>query len=344
LLKRASSHRNRILFPESDDGRVLAAIVEIIRLGLCHPVLLGDERRLRKLLQKKGLHTAANGSSASGGENSSFSVLSRSDSVLCARLAQKIWQIRKKKGLTPAAARELIREKQYFATAALAAGLADGMVSGATTTTADVLRPALQIIRTVRGKRASGAFLLIPPPAGSSRKKTVPAPRGPLLFADCAVTPHPDAMQLAEIAQDTARTARMLGLQPRLALLSFSTHGSAGNLEEAKKIRLAFRLLKKSSPKLICDGELQADAALEPAVARLKAPRSPLHGRGNVLIFPNLDAGNIGYKLVERLAGARAIGTIVQGLKKPVNDLSRGCNSTDIVNLTAVTVLQTLAN
>lgn len=350
LFNKARRRQKKILFPETDDQRVLQALVEIIDRKLCHPVLIGDKKTIARRLRTHGLKTAHQDRATDTDAKAQWTVISPNDAPLRAHLVKKLCRIRKNKGMTQAAALELLKQRNYFATTCLAAGLADGMVSGAATTTADVLRPALQIIRTPRGKRASGAFLLLP--RTNNRAPTRPGPhalpdrgglRGPLLFADCAVTPDPDAHQLAEIADDTTKTARMLGITPHLAFLSFSSHGSAEKLPQVEKVQQAYRQLKKRVPRLTCDGEIQADAALDATVARLKVPGSPLHGQANILIFPNLDAGNIGYKLVERLAGATAVGTIVQGLKKPVNDLSRGCAAEDIVNLTVITVLQTIA-
>lgn len=325
LIIKAQVEQKKILFPEAGDQRVLEALVKIIKAGICHPVILGDAQKIQAGLHRFGLRRFRLSFKSQG-----YSVISPDDILLQETLAKKLFQLRRKKGLSEKEARKLIQKTNYFSTMCLATGLADGMVSGAATTTADVLRPALQIIRTHSRTRASGAFLLIP------------KDRAPMLFADCAVTPDPTSRELAAIALETAKTAKLLGMKPRLAMLSFSSHGSAGQLPQVEKVVQAFKLLKKTAPKLICDGELQTDAAIDHSVAKLKTPTSPLHGDANILIFPNLDAGNIGYKLVERLAHARAVGTIIQGLKKPVNDLSRGCQATDIVYLTAVTVLQTI--
>jgi phosphate acetyltransferase len=280
-----------------------------------------------------------------------ITLISPSDPVLRKKLEKSLYKLRKNKGLTIAQARRLLTSPAYFSTMCLQENLADGLISGAATSTAEVLKPALQIIKTTRGKTASGLFLILPAEitgtetAGTETPSVVPvsghtAGPGPLLFADCAVNILPDRQQLCQIALSTAETAQMLGLKPRLAFLSFSSHGSTKH-ELAEKMAGAARLVRTRRPGLPVDGELQADSALSPRVARFKTPASPLKGRANVLIFPNLEAANIGYKLVERLGGARALGTIVQGLKKPVNDLSRGCTTSDIVYLTAITVLQT---
>ena len=329
LVKKAQSRQKKILFPESGDRRGLEALVQIIKLGVCHPVILGDSAKIRAGLRRFGLKSSGPSSSGDPATKTKlYTVISPSDQLLQQRLAQKLFLLRQKKGLTEKQAAALIKQESYFATMCLDTGLADGMVSGAATTTTDVLRPALQIIRTAARTRASGAFLLIP------------KGHEPMLFADCAVTPDPTATELAEIALETAKTAKLLGMKPRLALLSFSSHGSAGHLPQVEKVVQALKILKKSVPDLLCDGELQTDAALSPEVSKFKTPNSPLGGKANVLIFPNLDAGNIGYKLVERLGHAQAVGTIMQGLRKPVNDLSRGCSTEDIVFLTAITTLQ----
>lgn len=319
--KAGSSERKKILFPEAEDKRVMKAIGEIIRKKICHPVIIGKPEKISQDLKK--IHPRL--------KQDDFSVIDPEDPKLIGKFSATLFQLRKKKNMTPSLATQLVKKTEWFAVMCLRAGLADGMVSGAATTTADVLRPALQIIRTENGSRASGAFLLLP------------RNHEPLLFADCAVNPDPDAREIAEIGAQTVKTAKLLGIPPRLALLSFSSHGSAPQFPQVQKMSEAAKILRKKLPRVKMDGELQADAALSYEVSRLKVPGSPLKGNANILIFPNLDSGNIGYKLVERLSRTKAIGTIMQGLKKPVNDLSRGCQTADIVYLTAITVLQTLS-
>ena len=243
------------------------------------------------------------------------------------KYVKKFLEIRKEHGLQEKEAKQLLQEPIYFATMMLRQGNVEGVISGAIHPTAHTLRPAFQIIKThEKFHKASGVFFMV------MNKKL-------LLFADCSVNVAPDAKDLAEIALDTVTTAQMLGIKPKVAMLSFSTYGSAQH-HYVDKVREATAIVQVKNPKLIVGGEMQVDAALVPIVAKQKCPKSKVHGDANVLIFPNLDAGNIAYKLVERLAKANAIGPIIQGLNKPVNDLSRGCSVEDIVDVTAVTVLQ----
>ena len=245
-------------------------------------------------------------------------------------------ELRKKKGLTPEQARELLtaEDNLYFASMMVRKGDAGGAVAGAFNTTGDVLRAAFQVIGTAPGmKTVSSVFLMV-------TKNPDFGENGILLFADCAVNPNPDAQALAEIAVSTASSCKsFLGVDARVAMLSFSTKGSAAH-EDADKVLEALALAKQLDPQLQIDGELQADAALLPKVGEKKAPGSPVAGKANTLIFPDLDAGNIGYKLVERVAGAEAVGPIIQGLAKPVNDLSRGCSVEDIISVAAITAVQ----
>lgn len=242
-------------------------------------------------------------------------------------MAKRFFELRKHKDITEQKAREAMEDRQYFSTMLLHEGYADGLVSGSEITTAETLRPALQIIKTKEGiKLASSFFFML-----VNDKK--------YLFADCGFNIKPDAEQLSEIAYATVQSASFFDMEPRVSFLSFSTKGSADH-EDVKKVQEAVRLFSKKDPDCIYDGELQLDASIVPDVARKKAPDSPLKGNANVLIFPDLGAGNIGYKLVQRLGGATALGPIVQGLNKPVNDLSRGCNVEDIVDVAAITAIQ----
>ena len=251
--------------------------------------------------------------------------------------AELLCELRKKKGMTIEQARELVKNPLYLGCLIIKSGDADGQLAGAQNTTGDVLRPALQIIKTSPGITCvSGAMLLltIAPECGDN---------GVLVMGDVAVTPVPDANQLAQIAVCTARTAKAVaGIEPRVAMLSFSTKGSAKH-EAVDKVVEAFNIAKEMDPALVIDGELQADAALVPSVANSKAPGSPLAGKANVLVAPSLEVGNIGYKLVQRLGHATAVGPILQGIARPVNDLSRGCSIEDIYMMVAITACQASA-
>ena len=245
-----------------------------------------------------------------------------------------LMEIRKEKGLTYDEAFELTKQPLYLGPLLVKMGLADGEVSGAEHATGDVLRPAFQIVKTAPNSSVvSGAFLMI-------LKDTTYSEDGLLVFADCAVNPDPNEQQLAEIAVATAETARKIaGIEPRVAMLSFSTKGSAQH-SAVDKVKKATALAKLMNPNLQIDGEMQADAAIVNAIGQKKAPGSKIAGHANVLVFPDLNSGNIGYKLVERLAGADAIGPVLQGMAAPINDLSRGCSVDDIVNLVAITANQ----
>ena len=314
----------KIVFPEGNDDRVVRAAARLKFEGLVDPIILGDPVEVHKILSDFGFadfnYTIINPEAYEGFEE----------------MKEKFVEIRKGKA-TIEDAEKLLRDVNYFGVMLVKLGLADGMVSGAVHTTGDLLRPGLQIIKTAPGVSVVSSFFIMMVPGSKYGEN------GMLLFSDCAVNPNPNYEQLAAIAIATADTARNLcKVEPRVAMLSFSTMGSADH-EMVDKVRKATELAKELRPDLLIDGELQLDAAIVDSVAAQKAPNSKVAGKANVLIFPDLQSGNIGYKLVQRFAGAEAIGPMCQGFAKPINDLSRGCNSEDIVNVVVLTAVQAQA-
>lgn len=317
IKSRARQNPKKIVFPESTEERTLKAIAIIIKEKIAIPILLGTPDEIKKAAKKH----KANISKAKivdylSKENKKFD-----------NYAELFCRLRKSKGITPEKAKEILKDAMYYAAMMVHTGEADGAISGAIHPTAHTVRPALQIIKTKKKfHRVSGMFLM-----GHKNKL--------LFFADSAVEIQPDAKDLAEIAIDTAETAKSLGIKPRVAMLSFSTWASA-NHPLADKVREATEIVKHKRKDLVIEGEIQVDAALSSEVAKIKCPGSILKGDANILIFPDLQAGNISYKIFERLGNAKAIGPILQGLNKPINDLSRGCKVDDIVDLTAITVVE----
>lgn len=318
IRKKAADKSGRIVFPETFDERTLQAVVQIVKEKTAHPVLLGNPETLARDFKKLGLPA----------ELSPYTVIdSKNDIKRKKRYSKALFELRRDKGMTMAEAKKLMEDHNYFGVMVVKIGEADGLISGANCPSSETLRPALQIISTKeRFHKVSGFFFMV-------LKKQL------LLFADCMVNIEPSSHELAEIAIDSAQTAKRFGIKPKIAMLSFSTNGSAKH-PSVDRVREATKMINYWRPDLLCEGEMQVDAALVPEVCKRKFPESKIAGRANVLIFPDLDSANIAYKLVERLSHAQAIGPILQGLQKPINDLSRGCSVEDIVNLAAITSVE----
>lgn len=313
----ARKYPKRIVFPEATDERILKAVAEITRENLALPILIGKSSTIKNRAGKLKIKIPWE----------KIQIIDPDNKKLKDKYAEELFKLRKEKGLTKKEAYKLLKDINYFGSMMTHMDDADGMVTGATHPTAYSIHPILQIIKTrEKFHKVSGIFFMV------LQKKL-------LLFADTAVTIEPNSHDLVDIAIDTAETAKMFGIKPKIAILSFSTKGSAKH-PMIDKIREATSMIRFKRPDLIVDGELQVDAALIPHIAKRKCPNSPIHGNANVLIFPDLQAANIAYKLVECLAKAHAVGPLLQGLQKPINKVSRGCGWQDIVNVTAFTVCE----
>lgn len=322
VLARAKQHYKTIVLPEGEDLRVLKAAHIINKDKICKIIILGDEAQIKADFAKNGWDLTG------------IELINPATSPRLEEYASLLFELRKSKGMTEEEAKKTALIPNYFGTLMIKSGHADGMVSGANHSTADTVRPALQIIKSAHKDRAVSSFLVM-----VSNDK-------PYVFSDCAITINPSAKELADIALETSLSAEKFGIEPKVAMLAFSTYGS-GKGEQVDKVVEATKLAKEAlqsdefkNMKIELDGELQADAALDMVVARKKAPASHVAGNANVLIFPNLEAGNIGYKLLQRLGGCEAYGPMLQGLNAPVNDLSRGAFAEDIVGVIAITALQ----
>ncbi len=326
IIARACSNKQRIVLPESLEDRTITAADRALADGLADIILIGSPSEIEAKASELGLKNIGKAT-----------IIDPATSPKTEEYANLLYELRKAKGMTPEEAHKLVMNPLYFGCLIIKSGDADGQISGALSTTGETLRPALQIIKCAPGITCvSGAMLLV-------TKTPQYGEEGVLVVGDVAVTPAPDAGQLAQIAVCTAQTAKSVAgfVEPRVAMLSFSTKGSAKH-EVVDKVVEATALARQLDPSLKIDGELQADAALVPSVGAKKAPGSEIAGKANVLVFPNLEVGNIGYKLVQRLGNADAIGPILQGIARPVNDLSRGCSVEDIYNLIAITACQAM--
>ena len=322
LKNKAKQNIKTIILTESEDKRVLKAAQKVKEEGFAKIILIGNEQDASKLAKENNI------------DISGIQIINPETSEKYDEYVNAFYELRKAKGMTMDKAKEMLKDNMYFGTMMVKEGDADGLVSGACHSTANTLRPALQILKTAPGTKLVSAFFLMVVPNCQYGEN------GIFVFGDSGLVENPTPEELSEIAISSSKSFKQLtGKEPKVAMLSYSTYGSAHS-ELTEKVIEGTKLLKEKMPGLICDGELQLDAAIIPEINASKAPGSPLKGEANTLIFPNLDAGNIGYKLVQRLAKAEAYGPLCQGIAKPVNDLSRGCNSDDIVGVVAITAVQ----
>ncbi|MBR3720508.1 MAG: phosphate acetyltransferase [Clostridia bacterium] len=322
LKEKAKREIKTIVLPEGSDLRTLKAASIVQKEEYANLIILGDKAKIEEMANSNNL------------DISKATIINPIESDKFEIYAQAFYELRKAKGMTIEAARETLKEETYFGMMMVKLGDADGLVSGACHSTSDTLRPALQILKTAPGTKLVSAFFVMVVPDCEYGEN------GIFIFSDSGLNEYPDADALSEIAISSANSFRQLvEAEPKVAMLSYSTYGSAHSPLTDKVVE-ATKLLKEKAPDLICDGELQLDAAIIPEIAASKAPGSPVQGKANTLIFPDLDAGNIGYKLVQRLAKAEAYGPLCQGIAKPVNDLSRGCSAEDIAGVIAITAVQ----
>ncbi len=326
IKSKASALKKKIVLCEGEDKRVIEAAAEITKEGIAEIVLIGNADECKKIAPHVNLK--------------GVTLIDPLTSEKTAEYAKILYEARKAKGMTEAEAAEQAKDRTMFGALMLKAGDVDGYVSGACHSTANTLRPGLQVVKTAPGiKTVSSCFIMIAPD-----NKNIYNPDGVAVFADCAINIEPTAEQLADIAVTSAKTAKAIaGIEPRVAMLSFSTKGSGNDdkfTQSVQKVQKATELAKQAAPELALDGEFQFDAAVAPEVGKLKAPDSSVAGQANVFVFPNINAGNIGYKIAQRFGGYMAIGPVCQGFAKPLNDLSRGCSVEDIVATVAVTALQ----
>jgi len=326
IKQKAKAEKKTIVLPESTDIRTLEATEMVLKEGYADIILVGNETEITKIAKEHNL-------SIEGAKIVNPLTANKKEEYV-----EYFYELRKNKGITLEDAKRMLEDEVYFGMMMVKSGDADGLVSGACHSTSDTLRPALQILKTAPGTKLVSAFFLMVVPDCSYGEN------GAFVFADCGLNEYPDADALSEIAISSGKSfEQLVGTEAKVAMLSYSSYGSAHSPLTEKVIE-ATKLLKEKAPDLICDGELQLDAAIIPEIAASKAPGSPLEGKANTLVFPDLDAGNIGYKLVQRLAKAEAYGPLCQGIAKPVNDLSRGCSSKDIAGVVAITALQAQTN
>ena len=322
IKEKAKKDIKTIILPESEDLRVLEGASKVLKEGFAKIILIGNEEEVRKRANENNI------------DLTKATIINPKTSEKYEEYVNQFYELRKAKGMTIEKARETILEPIYFGMMMVKQGDSDGLVSGACHSTANTLRPALQILKTAPGTKLVSAFFAMVVPNCEYGEN------GVFIFGDSGLVENPTAEELSEIAISSSKSFHQLTeKEPKVAMLSYSTYGSAHS-ELTEKVIEATKLLKEKEPNLICDGELQLDAAIVPEIAASKAPGSPVAGKANTLIFPNLDAGNIGYKLVQRLAKAEAYGPLCQGIAKPVNDLSRGCNSDAIAGVVAITCVQ----